>query len=65
MQTISFMQPNGKMVAIVTSTITGVIEYKPQRTFVATGADSGDGGENGFYVLESFTKTLAKINLLK
>ena len=65
MQTIKFMQPNGKMVAIVASKITGFTEYKDKSTFISVICNSEAIESNGFYVLESFQNVSRKIDNIK
>ena len=56
---IDLTSPHGK-VSIPVHKIVGLCEPDPAsksagfNTFVATGADDPDGGENGFYVCEEF-----------
>jgi len=51
-----FTATNGKRVAIPKEKITGFIEVElvHGNTFIATGADDIEGGENGWYVAEKF-----------
>lgn len=54
---------NGCKVAIPVNKITGITEVSKKcqhlgRCFIATGADTPDGGENGWYVAEEYNVVL-------
>ena len=57
---LGFTNINGSRIAIPVCKITGIVETKDishGKTFIATGADNADGGENGWYVAESYNET--------
>ena len=57
---IEFDGPYGR-VAIPANLITGIAETGPGArcmTFVATGADNADGGENGWYINTPYTEAV-------
>lgn len=61
MKMLFFKSIRGQKIAIVAEKITGIISSMNEscgKTFIATGADSADGGENGFYVNESFDEVI-------
>ena len=65
MQLIQFTGVNGDKVSIVAEKITGFIDCQINfseygNTFIATGAEGSNGGENGWYVAEKFD-TVTKI----
>lgn len=50
-----FTATNGKRIAIPAEKITGFTESDAHgNTFISTGSDGADGGENGWYVVEKF-----------
>lgn len=59
----------GKKISIPLHKITGITETadnimdKGLNTFIATGADEADGGENGWYVSDEFETVRRKIDL--
>ncbi len=56
MKLIYFKSISGQKIAIPMDKITGVTEATNMgNTYIATGADDVDGGENGWYVAEKFT----------
>lgn len=44
---------------IIATQITGYTPYGIDQTFIATGADNADGGENGWIVDQSFDEVRA------
>lgn len=61
MKLLEFTHENGSRINIVAEKITGFCDCKKihngaVNTFIATGADGSDGGENGWFVKESFNK---------
>ena len=57
MDLVEFTNMHAKRVSIPVNKITGITETMHSsygRTFVATGADGEDGGENGWYVSQSY-----------
>jgi len=61
---IDFTAPNtGFPISIPVSAITGFVPSASTygKTFIATGADGADGGENGWYVAETFEQVKEKL----
>ena len=56
MKLVYFTSTSGQKIAIPIDKITGITEAKNVHgnTFVATGADDPDGGENGWYIAEKY-----------
>jgi hypothetical protein len=64
MKLLRFTDIHGQSVAIVADKITGFVNCTKRaggcgNTFIATGADDTDGGENGWYVAEEFDTVTA------
>lgn len=62
MRLVEFNGSHGK-VAIPVNTITGICETS-ENTFLSTGADNADGGENGWYVTDSYETVKAILEAL-
>ena len=64
MKTLEFTATNHAKVSIPVKKITGFTEVieKPAygNCFIATGSDDADGGENGWYVIDSYEDVKAK-----
>jgi len=66
MKLLRFTDIKGAKVCIIAEKITGFVDC-PERargcgnTFIATGADDSEGGENGWYVAEKFEAVAAII----
>lgn len=55
MKLVYFTNTMGKKIAIPLDKITGITETEGLgNAFIATGADSPEGGENGWYVSEKY-----------
>ena len=57
MKMIDLTSKSGLKIAIPVEKITGIIgtsNSQHGQTFIATGADGADGGENGWYVAEKY-----------
>lgn len=62
MKLIEFTSTSGGPIAIPEEKITGFSGTKGYgKTFIATGADSPDGGENGWYVQDEYSTVKAKL----
>lgn len=64
MKLLRFTDINGQRISIVAEKITGFVDCTKRasgcgNTFIATGADDPDGGENGWYVAEKFDTVAA------
>ena len=60
MNLLRFTDIHGRAIAIVAEKITGFVDCASTpascgNTFISTGADDTDGGENGWYVAEKFS----------
>jgi len=66
---LDFTAPHGKKVSIPIYKIVGICEPTAQskangfNTFIATGPDDIDGGENGWYVIDTFEDVRRKLDL--
>jgi hypothetical protein len=66
MKLLRFTDINGQELCIVAEKITGFVDCQKRargcgNTFIATGADDSEGGENGWYVSEKFEVVAAII----
>jgi len=66
MKLLRFTDIHGQNISIIAEKITGFVDCKQRAggcgsTFIATGADDAEGGENGWYVAEKFDTVTAII----
>ena len=67
MKILGFTSIHGDKISIVSDKITGFCDCEKRaggcgNTFIATGADDPEGGENGWYVVEKYDTVTAIIH---